>query len=162
MHIVGRFGVRHIIPALVLLVARPRVAHACSCARPTSARRAAELSAAVFTGRVVEIRTVPGRFGPDLRVTFAVARAWKGSTATRAVVLTAASTSACGYPFVVGRTYLVFAAHEANGQLETGHCSRTAMLSHALKDATELGPGRVIEPDPMAPGPPLHVVAPPT
>jgi hypothetical protein len=40
----------------------------------------------------------------------------------------------CGYPFQVGMDYVVYAYKNAEGNLETGICSRTRPLTEAVKD----------------------------
>ena len=91
---------------------------ACTCfpGPPLTSRAAvaavANGSAAVFEGTVV--RAVhpgpgPGAPVPDLVVTLAVRRQWKGAPAKTITVRTAPATESCGVRFVEGRTYVVFA-----------------------------------------------------
>jgi len=69
----------------------------------------------------------------DREVRFDVLRSWKGASA-RAVVWTAPVGSACGYPFEVGHTYLVFARRGADGALWTSICGRTRPADEAAAD----------------------------
>jgi hypothetical protein len=40
----------------------------------------------------------------------------------------------CGYPFQIGQAYVIYAFEDADGQLETGICSRTRPLEQAAED----------------------------
>ena len=49
-------------------------------------------------------------------------------------VVTGQGGGDCGYPFQVGVDYVVYARRNAEGQLETGICSRTRTLAQAAED----------------------------
>lgn len=140
-----------------LFLLAPVAAHACSCAGPGDAATAARLSSVVFAGRVLGWRTVSGRFGAERAVIFAVEQVWKGKPVRRLEVRTAASTSACGFPFERNHTYFVYAVADERGQLGTALCSRTALLSRAVADAVALGKSVALEADPGWPPVPVQV-----
>jgi hypothetical protein len=127
-----------------------------------------ERSAAVFVGRVVKqeysrewsATCVPDRdfastmvrdpevpsfgFQGSLSVTFEVERAWKGVSSR--VLLVGGSIGSCGYPFEMGREYLVFAVGTPGG-LGAYYCHRTAPMHpfaqenrHAAADVASFGP----------------------
>jgi hypothetical protein len=76
-----------------------------------------------------------------VRVTFALTKTWKGANQANLEVITPASSASCGFEFVQGQEYLVY-AQEAEGQLQTNLCSRTTQLAQAGADLTALGEGR--------------------
>ena len=76
-------------------------------------------------------------------VTFQVTRTWKGPVKSEISIYTGEGGGDCGYPFVVGREYLVYAFKAfGTGPPATGICSRTTGLSQAKKDIAALGPGK--------------------
>jgi hypothetical protein len=70
-------------------------------------------------------------------VTVQVQTAWKGVTTTPVLVQTAASGASCGYHFVTGRQYLIY-AYGDGARLGTGLCTRTTVLSQAAADLAYL------------------------
>ena len=118
---------------------------ACSCAPPESPSAERKRAAAVFSGRVIEVRgrKGAGRTPGRVEAVFEVGRAWKGVAGKQVSVYTPSDSAACGYGFEAGRSYLVYAYGEEGG-LTTGLCSRTKRLEEAGADLDELGPGREV------------------
>lgn len=116
---------------------------ACSCLPTPPPPDAFAKADAVFSGKVESI--APGG-DHALRVTFRVQQSWKGTNAPTLVVQTASDSAMCGYNFIRGEHYLVYA--RVNGArtnappLATGLCGRNARLSDAAEDLQFLGPGR--------------------
>ncbi len=134
----------------------PASAGACSCIAPPPPEPAFHSADAVFLATVTEVREpaeYPGwiyslleeidrrfstdylwdAYGREVAVEVAVDAAWKGVTATRAAILTGRGGGDCGYRFVVGQQYLVYAyLHEDS--LNTSICSRTAAALEADDD----------------------------
>ena len=114
---------------------------ACTCVPPKGPAEEFELAAAVFSGKVVEVRK--HRRGGDMfagvEAVMRVQRVWKGVRAETVSVFTASHSAACGYGFKEGRTYLVYAYKDAQGRLSTGICGRTRRLKNAGEDLKELG-----------------------
>jgi hypothetical protein len=144
----------------LLLGFAPRPAYACSCAGgtgpvPDQVRAELQSSSMVFSGRVVGIEdrqsgvSVLGfLFGGATygrAVTFEVAAVWKGTPRSRVVVHTGWGGGDCGVGFQVGESYLVYAG-EAQDELRTSICTRTADLTYAQADLAVLGPGTVPSP----------------
>ena len=119
---------------------------ACTCAPPKGPAEELGLAAAVFSGRVVEIRR--RKRGEDIfagvEAVLRVERAWKGVEGASVSVFTASHSGTCGYGFKEGRTYLVYAHKDAKGRLSTGICGRTRRLKDAGEDLKELGAGREV------------------
>jgi hypothetical protein len=116
---------------------------ACSCIQPPAPDEALANSTAVFAGQVTEVAAPGDRGGPDpVVVTFAVSRGWKGADKPTIVVNTSGSSASCGFEFVQGQEYLVYAT-ENEGHLQTGLCSRTSLLASAANDLAVLGDGTV-------------------
>lgn len=112
-------------------------AHACKCAEPAGAVEAAAGAAAVFEGQVTKISAVDAQ---TQRVELKVPRAWKGVSSEQVAVTTPAESAACGYPFQLGESYLVYASAGGDG-LRVVHCSRTRSIAEADADVAALGMG---------------------
>ena len=96
-------------------------------------------SYAVFSGEVTDIGpNETTRFG-GLEITFRVERVWKGDANPEIKVHTAGSSAACGYSFVKGTKYLVYAVHDDADPMRVSLCSRTARLDDAKEDLRFLG-----------------------
>lgn len=120
-------------------------ADACSCMKLTPSEGFTS-SHAVFTGEVIDIeKNTSTRFG-GLEVTLRVKQLWKGDPAEEIKVHTAGSSAACGYGFVEGITYLVYAVRDEADPLRVSLCSRTAPVDRAKEDLEALGkPPHVFE-----------------
>ena len=116
----------------------PDVALACSCAGEISPPCGSlVMTGPVFVGTVQSRREVPpGRehSGPEYLFEFLVVEPFSGVTARNVTVQTATDTAACGYPFEVGRTYLVYPWPDARGVLRASICSRTRPIEDATHD----------------------------
>lgn len=127
-------------------------AHACSCSTP-SPQEAIQQSAAIFSGKVIQIKEAsdwrewvsfskqPVRGG--FEVVLDVQSTWKGMDQTQVLIFTEGWDLGCGFPFEVGKEYLVYASYWERDVLETHICSRTAELIHASDDLQILGPGKL-------------------
>jgi hypothetical protein len=113
-------------------------ARACSCMALSPAEGLSS-SHAVFTGEVTAItKNEATRFG-GIEVTLRVGKVWKGAPTEEIRVHTASSSAACGYPFVVGKTYLVYAVRDEADPMRVSLCSRTALIEDAAEDLDFLG-----------------------
>lgn len=129
--------------ALALLFLAARAASACDCAAG-SARPCAHAWSApvVFSGLVTEISQTKidvdagGRreAWPARLVRFNVDESFRGAQAASAEVRTGMDSGDCGYKFVVGRRYLVYANAGSDGVLATGICTPTKPLEEAAAD----------------------------
>ncbi|MFF3923572.1 hypothetical protein [Paenibacillus lactis] len=121
-------------------------ASACSCAEPPTIAESLELKTAIFAGKVTSISGPPPfrlfSSGPDpVTVTLEVSKVWKGELGKKTTISTAMSSESCGYDrFSVADEYLIFAYRES-GNLETGICEGTKLLSSAANELKELGSG---------------------
>lgn len=108
----------------------------CSCVPPPSVPRAFAAADAVFQGRVIDVRTG----SEDLRVRIRVARRWKGAGSDTVIVHTAANSAACGFDFVAGTEYLVYArrARTPETALVASLCSRTKDARDARREIRTL------------------------
>lgn len=133
------------------------LAQNCDCDPPSYPAQELIDAAAVFSGRVTSIRFVDSTelkeeiviSGERLFVQFAVDKVWKGEKKESFVVETNSSTSTCGFPFVVGESYLVYTFYPLGGEdsttLITSQCTRTRLLATAAEDLEELNtPPRVV------------------
>lgn len=111
---------------------------ACSCMKLTPSEGFTS-STAVFTGEVTDIgKNESTRFG-GREVTLRVKKLWKGDPKEIIEVHTAGSSAACGYPFKVGETYLVYAVSDEADPMRVSLCSRTAPVDQAKEDLSFLG-----------------------
>lgn len=140
-------------PALVGLL--PDCAFACSCAAlpgtpQERAREALSGSTAVFSGEVVDVEeSPPATTMIEGTMAFVVgegtgtatlrsSEVWKGPR-QQTVVVDAGAGSGCGYPFVEGEEYLVYAT--GRDHLSVSLCSETKPLTEAGSDLEALGEG---------------------
>lgn len=134
------------VPAFVvlgLLLLAPRADAACSCragsVRPCSAYWEAR---AVFAGVVTEVAESGVRQGGSESarpfnyklVRFKVGEWFRGGRRGAARVLTGPGGADCGYKFVRGRRYLVYAEERSDGRLYTSACAATKPLEEAGGD----------------------------
>lgn len=119
----------------------PTTTYACSCVGPNTVEEEFERSAAVFSGKVVDIEDKKSMFNLSsaalIAVKFEVEESWKGLNQKQMTVYTAISTDSCGYDFNLNTAYLVY-AYESDGAYNVGLCSRTTPLLTAEKDISEL------------------------
>lgn len=131
-----------------LFAASPQKAYACSCIPPRPPLEAMAESDAVFSGKVVRMEAEEGPIvssADPVKVVFEVSRVWKGSEDGALALSTARDSASCGYDFMVGEEYLVYAYNSEAG-LSTGLCTRTMPLSAAGEDLAALGEGMVPAP----------------
>lgn len=85
----------------------------------------------VFSGIVASFFDREGNEQVYKDVEFVVYDSWKGNENDPRVVTISTETSsdACGFDFVEGREYLVYAFEGNDGKLYTNTCSRTTLLS---------------------------------
>jgi hypothetical protein len=114
----------------------PSPAAGCSCVQQRPACQAFWDPGAVFVGTVTSIGPADKDVDPPFegrRVRFEIVEAFHGVTTSVVDVYTGMGGGDCGYPFVVGQRYLVY-AYEAGARLTAGICSRTRPLSAATED----------------------------
>ena len=146
---------RYMLAVLFLITAMtPVAAHACSCVSPGTVEQEKAQSTRVFLGRVtaIEERTpqmdkgwltviaewITRFFGaeapptdrdfPYKRVIFTVTETFKGIAAEEIELATGTGGGDCGYPFVTGEEYVVY-AHGKEDALGAGICSLTGPAS---------------------------------
>ena len=114
------------------------LALACTCVQPASVQEGLQQADAVFAGLVERFELK----GSGRVATFRVHRVWKGPKSSRLQVITGGGDGDCGYHFIVGMEYLVFARRGASDTLQTSICSRTKQASgEAVDDLKALGSG---------------------
>jgi hypothetical protein len=172
---------------MIVLLAHPTTASACSCAGPSSPTQEFQESNAVFTGKVLRIvdEYVPifstldrvltaigqqsyfwsqaGRY-VGYRIYFGVNSSWKGIAKTTVMIDTGYGAGDCGYPFAVNNDYLVYASYPygiPDNYWVTSICSRNAEISAAREDLRYLNtlPTLSLNPSIQIFGLPLSVVA---
>lgn len=123
--------------AVLALFFIPSRAAACSCIRGIPVCETFWRTSAVFAGEVIDITPVPSTREPQLAlnrvVRFRVKQTFRGELPGEIDVRTGSGGGDCGYPFIKGTSYLVYAQLHA-GQLGTGICSGTRPLAQAADD----------------------------
>jgi hypothetical protein len=127
-------------------------ARACSCLPPPPPKEALAKAEAVFSGTVESVERSSNKSTHDgkeyiherFKVTVRVAESWKGTNAAALVVYTELNGAICGYNFVKGSSYLIYAhGGGASGKdLLVSLCSRTRPLSGAKEDLQAFGTGK--------------------
>jgi hypothetical protein len=127
------------------LILSPSVTYACSCAPPPSVEEELERKTAVFSGKVIDISGPNKRIfkssADPVTVLLEVDTIWKGINESQVIVHTAESSASCGFKFELGKEYLVY-AYGDKGDLQTGLCERTTLLTSAAEDLSILGKGK--------------------
>ena len=139
--------------SLLWFVVNTQQAFACSCAPPDSPSEELTRSAAVFSGKVIDIReykdpnsTTISSTDPTT-VVFEVDTVWKGPSNATVYFTTPRSEASCGFSFAEGEEYIVYSRNGSSVSL----CSRTNTLSQAQVDLEELGEGRSPQPGSVGP-----------
>jgi len=129
-----------LITVLLAALFTPETAAACSCVE-VSAEDAFASHAAVFEGRVVEVRGAADPAGATVAV-LEVVQGWKGMELERVEVSTPASSSMCGISFEPETSWLIY-ADRAGDAFTTDLCQRTRPIESADEDIAFLGAGVV-------------------
>jgi len=116
---------------------------ACSCPQ-TTPQELLEDSDAVYAGTVIEVRDWED--GYYIQVEFEASVYWKGDARPKQTLLIEPPSSSCGYSFVVGTEYLIFAVQHPTieGELWATSCRRIQRLSNADRTLEALGPGQSV------------------
>lgn len=94
---------------------------------------------ALFEGTVTAISSNTETDFGGRAVALTIERAWKGVSGSSVTVATASNSAACGYPFQVGETYLVYGYRSKAGKLQVSLCSRTTPIGDAKAQLKLLG-----------------------
>lgn len=131
-----------------LLIFTQTDALACSCLPnfnlplKQQVNEARKTSDAVFSAKVIEITKQPQNYYTSVKLI--VENSWKGNITKEITISTGLGGAACGYPFEIGKSYLIYAYGSIKSKLSTGICSRTTILSNATKDLKILGKGKLL------------------
>lgn len=122
------------VTVLVLIVAPPSAIWACSCGYSTGCGMALHPGSVVFLGRVISKVELPepatggdpNHVPKGYAVHFTTTENFQGAGQNdqEVVIYTGSGSGDCGYPFIVGESYLVYAA-AYNNQMTTSICSGT-------------------------------------
>ena len=107
-------------------------AQACSCLPPPPPAKAFAEADAVFMGKVVSFDDAGDNW--QRLAKFSVTKIWKGERSAVNQILTAISSASCGYDFLVGETYVVYANQLSDGKLHTFLCTRTKRARDSAED----------------------------
>ncbi len=116
-------------------------AQACSCVMPGTPTEEMEKSDAVFAG---EVKSIDSADIFNQEVVLSVQEAWKGIDDSTVTVFTGESGAGCGFNFVEGDSYLVY-AYKSEGKFYATSCGATALLANSTEALQELGAGTPFE-----------------
>jgi Carboxypeptidase regulatory-like domain len=138
-----RVSVCRVLAGMVVLLAfHSDEARACSCPASGPPCAATWQVDVVVAGVVRSIETVDhselGSPYQSTLVKFEVERAFVNGSPGPVELLTGRGGGDCGYRFVAGQRYLVYAWKHPSGRLSTGICSRTRPLEQASEDLAYL------------------------
>lgn len=123
----------------------PSITSACSCAYLPSVEEEFELSKAIFSGKVVDIKEKQSLKGYTTKsVLFEVTNTWKGVEQSQIIITTGQGGGDCGNNFIKGEEYLVYANESimyGTKSLVSTICNRTYVLSSSQEDLEILGEG---------------------
>jgi hypothetical protein len=130
-----------LVGTIIISASSNNLAFACLCGKSPLPEDAFKESTAVFSGKVIEISRDPSSY--SITAKFDVERTWKGISDKMISVSTGSDNGNCGYGFVVGETYMVYAVGEDS--LYTSQCGRTRLFVDTYEDLHVLGTGKVIQ-----------------
>jgi hypothetical protein len=133
------------VSAALLFPSKPVVALCstmCSCAWQRDIAKAREQATAVMEGVALD-STFGARVTDSsqgfVTVRLVVGQVWKGELPDTVGVVTRDPGSACGFRFVQGERYLVFAHRTPGGELEVSMCSPSVRWNQAKRARKALG-----------------------
>src|SRR6185503_3009234 len=132
----------HLCSAALILIAVQSVALGCSCVPERPTCEAFGSSRAVFVGKVVGAKEQREEKNEDGTATtyqvgeiyFSVEQSFLGVKSARIVIHSGTGGADCGYWFLKGKRYLVYAYGDSMDSLGTNICTRTKPLETAEKD----------------------------
>ena len=132
-----------VILFLFLLIFSYQITYSCTCEAP-SQRKNFRKSEAVFVGKVLEIKEsnnnrVADSIGMNkvYDITFEVEKSWKDKTSKQITVVSDNGYLVCGgFPFAVGKQYLVYA--KGKDLIVISDCDRTVPIDAGEKDIKNL------------------------
>jgi len=122
-------------------------ADACRCRPSPPPAEALAAASAVLVGKVIKLE----RNDHGVLATIEVDRAWKGVTQKSVIIHTSQGTGAdCGYPFQMGKSYLIYTNSPPPGEgeqakLSTNTCTRTCPIDQAADDLKAIGEGKKVQ-----------------
>ncbi|KAA0227299.1 T9SS C-terminal target domain-containing protein [candidate division KSB1 bacterium] len=105
---------------------------ACTCLPLRPPAQAFAEADAVFLGKIISFEELVPEH--QRRAHIEVAKIWKGNKEQADTLFTAFSEASCGYDFVVGETYLIYAHQFDKEFLSTNLCTRTRPAVYASED----------------------------
>lgn len=141
------FLILFLLTSTSILTLKPRATFACSCVKEQTVQVEFSQSKAVFSGKVIEIKTTKFSNPNYKKVLFEVSKTWKGISGSQVIIKTGLGDGDCGINFIKGQNYLVYARAskmygENSQSLTATICSSTKEFSLAQKDLTILGKGK--------------------
>lgn len=127
---------------LLFISSFPSFVSACSCAELPSPEEELEVSDAVFSGTVLDVRD---RGNTSKSILLQVKHTWKGVDESQVIITTGQGGGDCGLYFQEGTDYLVYASESdmyGRETLVSTICDRTSELDASQADLTVLGEGQ--------------------
>jgi len=121
-----------VVTAIAIIAASVQETQACTCIPPLPPAKAFAEADAVFMGKVVSFDNAGDNIQRLAKIS--VTKIWKGERSAVNEILTANNSAACGYEFVVGESYVIYAYKASDRNLHTNICTRTRPARLAAED----------------------------
>jgi hypothetical protein len=107
----------------------------CTCIAPEPVADEYKRNTAIFSGQVIS-SIKSGKSARKVKIR--VKDRWKGKSSKIITISTSAVGAMCGYNFVKGKSYLIYADSDESNALWVSICSRTKLLSESKEDIEAL------------------------
>jgi hypothetical protein len=139
-----RKNIENALILFVLIIFWATSSIACTCDSPyhgyplkEQVRLAKQKADAVFLGQAIDFVTKID--SPGIAIKFRVAKSWKLVSTKEVIIFTPFGNGSCGYHFIIGKQYLIYASEYKDGTLNTNICKGTALSAKAEKGIKLLG-----------------------
>ena len=137
-----------LILGVLWLLGHTEQAYACKCAVPGSPSEELEKFDAVFAGKVLSVQhsfdpsTSSYSPGDHTTVGLKVNTVWKGTVDKNIDLTTPPTGGSCGFAFVEGEEYIVYAYESTEEEVDTSQISNSRRLMISWKISTEVRTGQ--------------------
>lgn len=111
----------------MLLFSVTKNAMSCSCGEPPPLTKEFNITSAIFVGKIIKGEAIKiDDTYMDRKFTVEISKVIKGKLKDTVEIYTSIDCGACGYDFIIGRNYLIYAwNNEEENKLIVNLCSRT-------------------------------------
>lgn len=111
----------------ILFLSYSKIAISCSCGEPPPLKKEFNSTFAIFVGKVIKGEAIKIEDNyVDRKFTVEISKVIKGELKNIVEIFTSIDDADCGYDFIIGRSYLIYAWNNDKGnKLIINCCSRT-------------------------------------